>query len=265
LKAAELRRIDRGSVVWRSDLVDRVVMLSRANRERVALPVPGWIVGLLLAIVLPLSMFAAGTSVLPGDVAVTRFVQSDLPGAFEPLVIAGNVLGMAPMLIAITAVVAAGLFARGHRQMAVIVASASVAQVANVMLKTTLESPRPNSSLVHVSENASGFGFPSGHTMGTTVVALVIFYVISQLMPVGFKRRLLQAAVLFLPLMTGIARIETGAHWPSDVLGAWLWGTLAAIAIVIVSQHSWSRVSMPSFRPARSLKNTIAIPDTSGD
>jgi undecaprenyl-diphosphatase len=263
--AAELRRIDRVSAVWRSDLVDRVVMLSRANRERMALPVPGWIVGLLLAVVLPLSMFAAGTSVLPGDVAVTRFVQADLPAAFEPLVIAGNVLGMAPTLIAIATVVAVSLLARGHRQMAVVVASASVAQVANVMLKTTLESPRPSGSLVQVSENASGFGFPSGHTMGTTVIALVIFYVVTRLMPLGFKRRLLQAAILFVPFMTGIARIETGAHWPSDVLGAWLWGTLAAIAIITLSQRSWNRSFLPVFRPVRPFKNTIVIPDTSGD
>lgn len=245
--------------------MNQVVMSPRVDRERLALPVPGWIVAVLLAIVLPLSMFAAGTSVLPGDVAVTRFIQADLPATFEPLVAAGNVLGMTPTLIAITTAVAAGLLARGHRQLAVIVASSSVAQVANALLKLSLESPRPSGSLVQVSEDASGFGFPSGHTMGTTVIALVILYVITRLMPVSIKRRLLQTAILFLPFMTGIARIETGAHWPSDVLGAWLWGTLAAIAIVTLSHHLWNRTFLLVSRLVRSLKNPVAIPDTSGD
>ena len=227
--------------------------------------VPGWIVATLLAIVLPLSLFAAGSSVLPGDVAVTRFIQAELPAALDPLVVAGNVLGTTPAMIAITAIVAAGLLARGHRQLAFVVASATVAQAANVVLKLTLESPRPTGSLVQVSEDASGFGFPSGHTMGTTVIALVIFYVVTRLMPVGFKRRMLQAAILFVPFMTGIARIETGAHWPSDVLGAWIWGTLAATAIVTLSQHSWNRISLPVSRPVRSSSNPIVIPDMSGD
>jgi undecaprenyl-diphosphatase len=227
--------------------------------------VPGWIVATLLAFVLPLSLFAAGTSVLPGDVAVTRFVQAELPAAFEPFVAAGNVLGSTPAMIAITAIVATALLVRRHRQLAFIVASATLAQAANVVLKLTLESPRPTSSLVQVSEDASGFGFPSGHTMGTTVIALVIFYVVTRLMPVSFKRRLLQAAILFVPFITGIARIETGAHWPSDVLGAWIWGTLAAIAIISLSQSAWSRFSLAVSRPVGSSSRPIVVPDMSGD
>ncbi|HYI14975.1 MAG TPA: phosphatase PAP2 family protein [Thermomicrobiales bacterium] len=236
-----------------------------ARRESPASIVPNWIVVILLAIVLPLSMFAAGTSVLPGDVAITRFVQGNLPGVFEPLVVAANLIGTAPAMISIALVVSVGLFVRGHRRYALLVVGATLAQVANIALKLTLESPRPSSSLVQVSEQTSGFGFPSGHTMGTTVLALILLYVATRLMADGLTRRLVQSALLFVPLLTGIARIETGAHWPSDVLGAWIWGTLAAIAVVMLSQRSWNGFSLPANRPARSIKNTIAVPDMSGD
>ncbi len=181
------------------------------------------------------------------------------------MVAAGNVIGSSPAMISIALIVTLGLLSRGHRQPALLVAGAMLAQVANVGLKLTLESPRPTSSLVNVSEQAGGFGFPSGHTMGTTALALVLFYVATRLMTPGIMRRLVQSVLLFLPLMTGVARVETGAHWPSDVLGAWIWGTLAAIAVVTLAQRSWSGFSLPVSRPARSVKNTIAIGDMSGD
>ena len=235
------------------------------RREPSGSIVPSWIVAVLLAVVMPLSFVAVGTSVLPGDVAITRFVQGNLPGIFEPLIVAANLLGSTPGMISIALVVAIGLLSRGHRHLALLVAGATLAQAANVALKLTLESPRPTSSLVHVSEQASGYGFPSGHTMGTTVLALVLLYVATALMTGGLRRRLVQVGLLLTPLLTGLARIETGAHWPSDVLGAWIWGTLAAIAVVTLAQRSWNRFSLPVSRPVRSLKSTIALPDTSGD
>jgi undecaprenyl-diphosphatase len=207
------------------------------------LPVPGWIVAVLLAIVVPLSLIAAGTSVLPVDVTITRFVQAELPAYVEPLVVAGNILGLATFMIAIAGICATVLVARGHGQLAFVLASATLAQLANVVLKQTFASPRPTSGLVHVAEDASGFGFPSGHTMGTTVIALIILYAVARLMPAGVMRHLLFAAILFVPIMTGIARIETGAHWPSDVLGAWLWGALAAIAIITVAPRAYVQVA----------------------
>ncbi len=53
--------------------------VENVRREVPASIVPNWIVAILLVVVLPLSFVAAGTSVLPGDVAITRFVQGNLP------------------------------------------------------------------------------------------------------------------------------------------------------------------------------------------
>jgi undecaprenyl-diphosphatase len=220
------------------DIVER-----QKSSERKHLPVPSWIVAVLIAIVVPLSLVAAGTSVLPADVTVTRFFQAEMPSFIEPLVVAGNFLGLAPVLIAIAGIIAIFLAARGYGQLAFVIASATLAQLANVILKQTFASPRPTGGLVHVAEDASGFGFPSGHTMGTTVIALMILYVVARLMPASLTRHLLFAAILFVPLMTGIARIETGAHWPSDVLGAWLWGALTAIAIITFAPRAYGQIA----------------------
>lgn len=233
-----------------------------ARREGPTPRVPNGIVAGLLAVVLPLSLAAAGTSVLPGDVETTRFVQANLPGVFEPLIAAANLLGTAPAMLSVACVVAIVLFSKGHRRQALIVVATSLAQAANVLLKLTLESPRPSSGLVQVSEQTTGFGFPSGHVMGTTVLALVLFSVATTLMAAGFRRRLVQAGLLLTPLVMGVARVETGAHWPSDVLGAWLWGALAAIAIVSVSQRSWSGLPLSVKRPARAVRRAIVVRET---
>lgn len=233
--------------------IERVVG-SRAGRP--ALTVPNWMVAGLLAAVLPLSFIAAGTSVLPGDVATTNAVQTHLPGMFDPLIVAANLLGEAPFMLAIVFIVAASLFLKGHRRQATIVAAASLAQVANMLLKLSLESPRPTGELVLVSEQATGFGFPSGHVMGMTVLALVLFYVTTTLMTRGIRKRLIQAVLLLTPLLMGVARVETGAHWPSDVLGAWLWGTLGAITIVrLATPSAVGRVIQP--RPALVVRRVL--------
>jgi undecaprenyl-diphosphatase len=189
----------------------------------------------LIVVAMPLSLLAAGTSVLPGDVGLTQIVQQDMPGWLSPLFAAANLLGKAPFMLAIALALAAGLLLGGHRTPAVIVAMTSLAQGANALLKLLFASPRPEESLVRVSEHANGFGFPSGHVMGTTVLAGALIYVVGSLVPDRVLRRALQSGLVCAPLVMGVARVDAGAHWPSDVLGAWLWGAAATLAIVLVA------------------------------
>jgi undecaprenyl-diphosphatase len=186
---------------------------------------------------MPLSLLAAGTTVLPGDVGLTQFVQRTTPGWLEPILACANLLGEAPFMLTIALAVAAGLLLGGHRTPALIVATASLAQGANALLKLLFASPRPEESLVRVSEQTSGFGFPSGHVMGTTVLAGALIYVVGTMISNRVHRRVVQAGLLLAPLAMGVARVEIGAHWPSDVLGGWLWGAATALAIVVVARR----------------------------
>jgi undecaprenyl-diphosphatase len=250
----------------RGNRMDRMGVLVEAEEGAITRRAGlSWLVAALLALALPLSFVAAGTSVLPGDVTVSRAVQGNLPGVLDPLIVAANVLGSSSTMLAIAAIVAIGLILKGYRQPAAVVVAATLAQAANVALKLSLESPRPTSSLVHISEQTTGYGFPSGHTMGTTVMALILAYVASTTMAAGFRLRLIQIGLLLTPLLVGISRIETGAHWPSDVLGAWLWGALTAIAIIMMSRRSWKSVSLPVFRSSRPVSGSIVVGDLSGD
>ncbi len=63
--------------------------------------------------------------------------------------------------------------------------------------------------------------FPSGHAAGAAVVLILAALLIEQrgLVPTAFA----------LVIGIGLSRIAMGVHWPSDVLGGWLFGGGAAM------------------------------------
>jgi undecaprenyl-diphosphatase len=76
--------------------------------------------------------------------------------------------------------------------------------------------------------------FPSGHTLGTLVQFGLAIYIAVRM---TVRRRLLLpfVAVLALPVvLVGPARVFTKAHWPTDVLGAYLLGVASVIVLVLV-------------------------------
>jgi undecaprenyl-diphosphatase len=190
----------------------------------------------LLALVLPLSLAAAGTGVLPGDVAVTRLVQGATGGELAGVVAAVNAFGSAPVITAVTLGAALAFLAARQRSAALMVVATLPIHGLNATLKSIAESPRPTSDLVRVTEHADSFGFPSGHVMTTTLLCGVLLYLATTRVRHHVARRAIQAVALALPLAMGIARIATGAHWPSDVLGGYLWGALVVLAVVAASR-----------------------------
>jgi undecaprenyl-diphosphatase len=63
--------------------------------------------------------------------------------------------------------------------------------------------------------------YPSGHAAGSMVVLLTAALMMGE-------RRLRWAAVA-LSLAIGTTRPMLGMHWPSDVIGGWMWGASFAL------------------------------------
>lgn len=184
------------------------------------------IVPLLLAAV-ALSLAAAGDGVLPGDVAVARAVQRVVLPWGADLVRALTWLGRAfPGTLALTVLVVAVLLRKRRTGAAVLVAATLPLRLVNPVLKALIDSPRPTASAVQLRERAEGLGFPSGHASG----ALLFFGAVIVVAPLLVANRracqLLRLGAGLMILATGVARVASGAHWPSDVLGGVLWGGL---------------------------------------
>jgi undecaprenyl-diphosphatase len=102
----------------------------------------------------------------------------------------------------------------------------------NALLKAAVESPRPDAALgVWVDYTRHTYGFPSGHVYND-----VLFYgVLAIYAPAWMGGRLVPLArtlAIGIIVLAGWSRMVVGAHWPSDVLGGYLWG-LAALSLVI--------------------------------
>lgn len=102
----------------------------------------------------------------------------------------------------------------------------------NGIVKYLVNRPRPTSSLVDVYSNLSDKSFPSGHTMIYTVIFGYLLYLSITKGKNKIKKRLL-TALLFLPIvLVGISRVYLGAHWPSDVIGGYLFGFIWLYIII---------------------------------
>ena len=75
---------------------------------------------------------------------------------------------------------------------------------------------------------AAGFSFPSGHTTGTTALCVSLLVV---LLPVLHRRGRAVAVVAAVALSVAVAasRVLLGVHFPSDVVGGLLAGSLVAL------------------------------------
>ena len=70
--------------------------------------------------------------------------------------------------------------------------------------------------------------------MGALLFFGAAAYVAHRLVRGDRARTLLMVAAAVAVLLVGFGRVHTGAHWPSDVLGGYLWGALVLFALVDV-------------------------------
>jgi undecaprenyl-diphosphatase len=202
-----------------------------ANRLRNS-PVDRLRIALLAIVTLALSVLASVIGTLPGDIAVERFIQRTPQPPARWIADFGNWIGSATPVVVITLTLAVVLFARHYQWEAGILLLTFAARAINPVLKTIIDSPRPTANVVRVTEHASGLGFPSGHASGSMLGFGAIAVVTSTVIEDRTIRRVIQAVCALLILIVGFGRIYVGAHWPSDVLGGYLWGVLLLAAIV---------------------------------
>ena len=166
------------------------------------------------------------------DVRVTRYVQDwNVPGLDPFLNFISELTNFYPG-IAIWAATFALFFWRGLRVEAFILLLAIVTFSGAEALSVLVDRPRPSPDLVRVSKFLVGNSFPSGH-----VYAAVVFY--GFLAGVAWPRvrwvnvrLLLPTAAAAIVVMAAVSRVYLGVHWPSDVLGGALLGSVALAGLL---------------------------------
>ena len=101
------------------------------------------------------------------------------------------------------------------------------------LLKESVARPRPTANPL---VPASGYSFPSGHTLTSTATyGLLAIVAWRGHLPIT-ARRLVVIAGVVIPLLVGLSRVALGVHWPTDVLAGWLMGAaFVALAATLIS------------------------------
>ena len=108
----------------------------------------------------------------------------------------------------------------------------------NLGIKELVARPRPDVDLWLVAE--TGFAFPSGHSVFAAAFLGALVWMLGRpgtLEGWPVLRRITQGVLLLLILAVGASRVYMGVHWPSDVIGGFLFGAL--YLWLLISARRW--------------------------
>jgi undecaprenyl-diphosphatase len=164
---------------------------------------------------------------LPGDVAVTLWLQQAIPSSFVTETEAISYISSLPSAGIIVALVTVGLWALGKRRESIFtVALTGLAALINWLLKSLINRPRPDTTIIHLIAGGSGSSFPSGHVTFAFVFCGFLFCLAPKLVKPTAGFAALRIALGFFIALTIVSRLYLGAHWLSDTLGSLLLGGL---------------------------------------
>jgi membrane-associated phospholipid phosphatase len=168
---------------------------------------------------------------LPGDVGVTRLIQSTLPESRGWAQLVSSTAGMPWVLVLIAVTFIVSWAIAGWRAALLSLAGFFGLWLLGKWLGPAIAQPRPSPELVHVTGSLPGSAFPS--IFAFNYISTVGFLaVLAWSRASGTLRCALLVICISLLVIGGIARIELAAHWPSDVAVSYLIGLLWVTLLV---------------------------------
>ena len=196
---------------------------------------PAWVPYCLAAtslVTLILFLLARLYRTFPGDQGALLQFQSLQSGWLDASAVAVSALGWD--LVVLGTVLGFGLFLLllGRRADALMVVLSLIPMLIGEELKEVIERPRPDYLLA--GPVPTTFSFPSGHSVYAFLFGGILIYLAGKLAINPNIRRWLQAGLVLVILAEGASRVYLGAHWPSDVIGGYLFASVALILLVML-------------------------------
>src|ERR1700694_2983966 len=180
--------------------------------------------------------------VLPSDIPIARFIQQLNWGPIVyPMELINASAGIWQVLLGAIAIAALFVLERRAGWLMLI---GSISSLLDNIIKLVISRQRPPADLVHILSPTTGFSYPSGHAVFFTWMSFMLAVAIAPKIRPALRPILwILAAVVI--VLTCIARVWAGDHWPSDVLGGVLLG-VGWSAFVLWLPERW--LPSPSFR-----------------
>jgi len=173
-----------------------------------------------------MAIYAHRYAFFPGDLDLTLFLQS-----YQNQILTGIMQGISWIFgswHAIFLIIPTGLLVwwRLGKIEGLLIPAAGLFSLINDGLKILINRPRPSSELVQVLSLNDGTGYPSGHAFFTVMLLGICIYICLTHLRNLNLRIFSTLILLLLLLLVGISRVYLGAHWPSDVLGGYITGSV---------------------------------------
>jgi membrane-associated phospholipid phosphatase len=185
----------------------------------------------------------------PFDLWLLHHIQSIELHGFEPVLDAIEQLTGSEGAIAMWLLAIAFFFVRRSWGAVVAIFVLPIGGVINETIgKLFVARERPHDeSLIRTSSNWVERSFPSGHVMGAVLLYGLLFAIARKIENRALRFGIQISSVTIL-IAASFQRLWDGAHWPSDVIGAYSLGGLILIALVeIYSRVDRATAGMPLF------------------
>jgi undecaprenyl-diphosphatase len=238
--------------------LDAAVIAARPTRRYRAVVFQAYVLG-ASGVFIVLAAIAHTVAYFPIDLTLTRVVQSYHGAAFDRLMFGLSWLGFLPQVAVLGAATIALMFVAGLRWEAVTAALAACGVGVGTLVKLIVYRPRPSPDLVRVFSKLPSSGFPSGHVLAFTTFCGFLAFLVYTLLRPSWGRTAMLIALPLLILLMGISRIYQGQHWFSDVMGAYLLGSLWLALTIRV--YRWGKPRFFTHQPvAPEIPATQAAP-----
>ena len=117
----------------------------------------------------------------------------------------------------------------------VVLMTAATGEVASIAMKNVFLRARPT-VVPHLRDVAST-SFPSGHAMESAIIYLTLGAMLMRLAERRITKIYVIGMAIFLTFLVGVSRVYLGVHYPTDVLGGWIFGFLWASLCWLVAQR----------------------------
>jgi undecaprenyl-diphosphatase len=198
--------------------------------------------GAALILYAALAGFAHYYAYFGWDLELERSIQAITLSGFNTLMRLVSMIGNGWVPVALVSIAGLTLlFARLRIECLICVIGVASGAGLNRLFKAWISRPRPTEPLVQVVYNVAHESFPSGHVIFFIEFFGFLFFVCYVLLKPGVVRRFALALCGTLTALVGVSRVYLGAHWPSDVLGAYLAGGMWLFLMIEVYRRLKSK------------------------
>src|SRR5512135_460349 len=224
---------------WRRTIATAGAIVAKPWRRYRASVFQAYLIG-AVAVFIVLAVLAKTVAYFTFDVTITRTLQTFHPGWFDALMGALSWIGFPPQAWVITLGILLFLYASGLKwETVVLLVSVLGSSALGLGLKVLIDRPRPSVDLVNVINQLKDYSFPSGHVLFfVTLFGFLLFLAYTLLKHSWWRTGLLFILVGMVALI-GPSRIYEGQHWASDVIGAYLIGSVWLALSVLV--YRWGK------------------------